>query len=472
MQLTFLVVNPIGIGADYDMLHTSNGSVWHFRVDSGRVRAYQNTPFPSDVPWGTLETGSFPIVVKDKAVSLLRLKNIPRVGIYGVWHQAPVLDGDILVSPERHRLGIWASEMDLSHYLIDCSLTFNLDTPVASLQMTLNNPNQMLVGEEQSKLTPGTQLTLHLAFGDSEWYPMGVFFLDRTSITTSEGDVSLEGRNRSGKLLKDQTFDENNSYPWKVFHENVEDLLENALITNYQVQENLDPDAWKFGIRFPPEMSMLDGLFEMIRNSRNWQVRETMEGELLVGSTVTFDPIQLNSRYEFQRGQDVFSRSVVQDDNDVYSRVCCYFDVESLDAETGLLTTSTSNVYQDVDTDLDWEIQPSKTLYVQLAKNTESTIAEEIAEDLAERIATAGTIETFTGPIRPHLLPGDEALIIGNDSSRTLGLITTVKHTLGRNGFVTEFTVDSGGRLGQSRLKDYLAHLTSSKQDKPVILNT
>ena len=55
--------------------------------------------------------------------------------------------------------------------------------------------------------------------------------------------------------------------------------------------------------------------------------------------------------------------------------------------------------------------------------------------------------ETFSGPLRPQLLVGDVASVYyGDDTESTgLGIITEVRHSFGKRGFSTEFTLDSGG---------------------------
>ena len=36
-----------------------------------------------------------------------------------------------------------------------------------------------------------------------------------------------------------------------------------------------------------------------------------------------------------------------------------------------------------------------------------------------------------------------------------IGTVTTVRHTLGKSGFYTEFTVDSGGRKGRPQVPSW-----------------
>jgi len=88
---------------------------------------------------------------------------------------------------------------------------------------------------------------------------------------------------------------------------------------------------------------------------------------------------------------------------------------------------------------------------------------------LVERINSAGIVETFIGPVRPHLLPGDEAEIVSENGTRLLGLVTTVRHKMGKEGFITEFVVDSGGRIGKSKIKDYIKSLSQSTDSGTVL---
>jgi hypothetical protein len=377
--------------------------------------------------------------------------------MFGVWRQGEILRGEDVVTPERHRLAIWGSISDVSKYVESCVIELNESTPVSSVQLRLQNPKKELSGEDDSIVVPGMKIEMFLTLGDSEEYPMGVQYVDRVSMGALQETVSIEGRNITGKLMHDQTLDENNVLTKKVYRNNVVELLENAGITDYNVQPPPDvPEPWEYGVEYQPNMTMLDALNNLIQASLNWKVIETLEGEIIAGSTVTFEDIQVNSRYTFNRCTDVFSRDVVRDDIEAYARVCCYYQTETIDPVTEEVITGTEYIYSAVENDADWEVQPNKTLYVQLAKNTDSLDAQNIADDLADRLRSAGKVESFVGPIRPHLLPGDEAEIVCPSGSYLLGLITTVRHQFGNNGTLTSFTVDSGGRMGKPKLQDYI----------------
>ena len=456
MELMFENPNLINIGNNPNMIHLPDNSVWAFKVDETRLKAFEITTEPGDIDLGTLTTGDFVIATKGTEISLVRLKNVPRVGMFGVWYQGEVLRGEDVVTPERHRLAIWGSISDVSKYVDSCEIELNESTPVSSVQLRLQNPKKELSGEDNSIVVPGMKIEMFLTLGDSEEYPMGVQYIDRVSMGALQEMVSVEGRNITGKLLHDQTLDENNILTKKVYRNNVVELLENAGITDYNVQPAPVAPAWEYGVQYEPNMTMLDALNNLIQASLNWKVIETLDGEIVAGSTVTFEDIKVNSRYTFNRGTDVFSRDVVRDDIEAYARVCCYYQTETIDPVTEETITGTEYLYSVVENDADWEVQPNKTLYVQLAKNTDGTDAQNIADDLADRLRSAGKVESFVGPIRPQLLPGDEAEIVCSSGSYLLGLITTVRHRMGNNGYITEFTVDSGGRMGKPKLQDYI----------------
>ena len=112
-----------------------------------------------------------------------------------------------------------------------------------------------------------------------------------------------------------------------------------------------------------------------------------------------------------------------------------------------------------VDNALEWSIAPNKTLYVNLPDDVPEIEIQERADLLASRMGFLGVMESFSGPFRPHIMPNDEAEIISVDGTKYLGVITTVNHRFGENGFFTDFTVDSGGMKGKPNLKDIIAKI-------------
>ena len=446
MELIFEHIANLGQGAEPAAVHLDDNSVYLFNVAGGRLRARQWKPRAGDVDWSTPEFGEGFIGTADKNMSLLRIKSVPRVGIFGAWHQGEVLKDDVVLSPERQRFAIWDAKTDFSKYLSDCTIEMTQGSPIASFSMTLENPKQLISGEQVSRISPGMKVELFLKLGNSEEYPMGVQYVDRVNMGVTKTHAAVEGRSISGKLLRDQSLNENHAFPFQTYYLNVVKLLRDAGIENYDVQSTADPNAWKFGILFTPETGVLDALNELINAALNWVMLETMEGRIVVGSAVSYPPVQVNSAYTFERGKDVWSRDIARDDEGIYAKVCGRFNTAG----------GMSYLYSPVTVEQMWILAPQKTLHIQFPDNSEQTEVQAIIDGIAARLSEAGVVETFVGPVRPHLLVGDEARIISDDGTQILGIVTTVRHTLGKNGFMTEFTVDSGAEKGRLNIRDLI----------------
>ena len=302
---------------------------------------------------------------------------------------------------------------------------------------------------------PQSYIELNFTAGDSAAYPMGRFFIDRTQSIVGRETVSIQGRNSIGKYLKDQTFDERNYFPTATLKTLFEQVLLAAGITNYHVAAN----STQVGMEFPPNMDMLTGIQELLKLTPGWIIREEITGKVVIGPRNDVNFTQ-PSKYTCYRDQDIFSRGSTKDDNDAYGRVCCHTADYSV------------RVYRPVPSTLGWLPPAQKTLYVPVPDGTRNSEAASLAVELAEQLANSGEVETFVGPFRPHLIPGDEAEIIDADGPNLLGVITTVEHawSKGGRGFATEFTVDSGGKIGKPQLREFIDALAGRQKTGAVKL--
>ena len=302
---------------------------------------------------------------------------------------------------------------------------------------------------------PQSYIELNFTAGDSAAYPMGRFFIDRTQFAVGRETVSIQGRNSIGKYLKDQSFDERNYYPEAALKTQFERALLAAGITNYHVAVNNTP----VGMEFPPNMDMLTGIQELLKLTPGWIIREDVGGKVVVGPRNDANFTQ-PSKYTFYRNRDIFSRESIRDDNDAYGRVCCHTADYSV------------RVYRPVPSALGWLPPAQKTFYVPVPDGTRSAEAASLAVELAEQMANSGEVETFVGPYRPHLIPGDQAEIIDADGPNLLGVITTVEHSWskGGQGFITGITVDSGGKIGKPQLREFIDALSARQRSGAVKL--
>ncbi len=298
--------------------------------------------------------------------------------------------------------------------------------------------------------SPQSIVNLVFQAGDSAEYPMGKFYVDRMQYSVNTESMRIDARNSIGKYLKDQTFDERNSYEVTKVSDMLEAILSGAGLSDYYVQ----PNNTYLGMEFAPNKEMLGGIEEVVQYIENWQIREEVSGRVVIADKTSSEFTQ-PSRYTFQRDRDIFSRDVSADDRSVYARVC----VHTADFSV--------KVYRPVNTNLGWNAPANKTLYQTVPDGTTSYEAAGIAVKLAESMANSGAIETFVCAFRPQIIPGDEAEILEEDESATmLGIITQVKHSFGTGGFFTEIVVDSGGRIGKPRLKEIIGTLAPPPASK------
>ena len=298
--------------------------------------------------------------------------------------------------------------------------------------------------------TPQSTIKLEFSAGDSASYPMGIFYADKSVYKVGSAGTKIDGRNSIGKYLKDQSFDERCNYPSQAVSTMLESMLSGAGLTKYYVQPNLT----QMGMDFAPNKNILDGIEEILQYLPSWQMREEVDGTVVIGER-TDSHFTQPSRYTFQRDRDIFSREVVTDDRAIYGRVCVHTE------------DFTVRVYRPVTSDLGWTPPAQKTLYQQVPEGTTSMEAATIANSLAASMANSGKIETFVCAFRPQIIPGDEAEILEADASKTmLGVITQVGHSFGVQGFYTEIVVDSGGRVGKPRFKDIVSAFTPPPASK------
>lgn len=446
MQLEFEVINTdVGDGNYPDLIHFANTQAQVFYLQDGELYGkptdkidngeWQNTIFQDEVD-----------ASPDDGMSHFEIKVLPGWGIIGGYKA-----GDI------HKMIIYEFAWEMDRYLNSGSIKHSIDNPISSFTLSLENPDlndpehpgNVAINEENSLLSPGAKVTFKFGAGDDlNDYEMGVFYVDRSNFTLLNETASVDGRNLIGKALKDQTLDESYQTGFNYNNLIIENFFKHAnLDSNQYLIENTSARNW---FDFKPNMDILSALNEIFKAMLNWKVRELTDGTIVVGSP-NFSWFPSNGVYNFYRNKDIFSRGIVRDDMGAYRRVCIH------DSDFNIV------VYKDVKGYSGWNLQAKKTLYVQVANGTRLSEANLYAEEVANRVDSVGKIESFTGPFRPHLTCGDEAVIIDEKGSKSLGLITEITHVFGKSGYYTNFTVDSGGRLGKGRLTDYIGQITKDK---------
>ena len=444
MELTFENVAIIGNGSypDFVQFERTEGEV--FFIDGGLMYGTPSDKLNgdfSDPDWQETQDISPP---NEVGIYNLELKTLSGFGIVGSY-----------TTPTAQKLIIYEFQHDISDYLSSATIKHSIDNPVSSFTLALENPDiedpenpgNIAINEDKGLLNPGGKIQFYFGAGDIDpEFEMGQFFIDRSDFVLNSETASVDGRNTIGKVLGDQTVDENNEYWYAPIHENVKKLFEAADIKqDYYLVENTAEEAW---FSFTPNTDFVKALEGMLETLPSWRIKELSDGTIVVGSP-TYSGFDSPGIYTFYRNQDVFSRQITRDDAQSYRRVCVHTEGFG------------DFVYRDVEAYTGWNLQANKTLYVQVSNGLRRAMLATYADELASRLKDAGKLESFIGPIRPHLQCGDEAIIIDQNGSKSLGLITEISHQFGKGGFFTDFTVDSGGTVGKGRIADYIKKITS-----------
>lgn len=447
MQLSFENIDVIGSGVSPDFIEFPNTEGQLFYLDLGNLYGTPTSKLNGDYSepvWGDANDVT---PIDTSAIDGLEMKVLPGFGIVGTIYNSGV-----------QKMLIYEFLYDMSKYLASGSIKYSIDNPISSFTLTLENPvdeeyereGNVVMNEKSSLLSPGAKVVFKFSMGeDGDEYDIGTFYIDRSNYSVLSNTASVDGRNLIGKALKDQTLNENNIISYDIITNIINWIFEKANLGIDQYEVEYNSTYRRF--RFDANKTVYSALEEIFRTMVDWKMEETVEGEIIVGSP-SYGLFPTRGMYNFQRDKDIFSRSITMDDQSSYRKVCVH------DSEWSI------EVYKDIATYSGWNLQSNKTLFVQVAEGTSLENATEIATELAARLESVGKVETFTGPFRPQLLVGDGATIIDSEGNTDLGLITEITHNFGKSGFTTNFTVDSGGRLGRGRLSDYI-RMIDNKQE-------
>ena len=304
MQLSFEYNGILGSGTSPQAIHMMDNGLRFLYLDDGVVKAKEAYP-----DMGFYES----LIFTDKGrvctntdVEKPQLKKVAHHGAYGFWSAG-----------SAHRFVMYMLPSDISAMVESISISHTKDSPISQLSATFQNVENRLVGRARSIVQPNTRLELYFSMGSSDEIGMGRFHIDRTNVDYPKGMVSVSARNTIGKLLKDQTFDEDTTFSESDLKLNLEAVLELA-----GVEESFVGDpARTWNLSFEPDVTILDGLTQVIALLSGWQIRETMDGKVGVASSADtrFDQPTMVA---FEREKSCWSYSTEYADESTYAKIC------------------------------------------------------------------------------------------------------------------------------------------------------
>lgn len=443
MRLTFEYTKTAGSGLSPQAVHMmDNGLRFIYLTSDGLVEA--NECFPDMGLYDELTYKDKGRISADFEVNKPQLKKVAHHGAYGFWS-----------SEDTHRFVIYMLPYDVSAMLVDGSVSFTKDSPVSQLSISFMNIGGELVGRYRSVISPNTMLEISFTMGSSTWLPLGQFYIDRVSTSYPEESISVSARNGIGKLLKEQTFDENNSFMNAALKENLEAILLLSGIESYFVGNS--QKTWR--LTFEAGTSLQAGIEEVVSLLPGWQMRENTDGTVGI-APITDSRFEQPSIYAFERNRTCFSYDVEYSDENTYAKLC----VSCKEPAATVSVTLPPHRW--------WVSPQNKTMYVIVPDGTGSAEIEAYADELARLIAISGRIESFAGIFTPQLIIGDEIELVETNGRRSkTGTVTSVRHKFGKGGFITEFTVDSSGRKGKALLKDYVSQIGGKSTQSKVVIS-
>ena len=406
-----------------------NGFRIFYVTDAGIVRGLEC--FPALGLYDNLAWRDRGRMSPDTTVSHMKLKKIAHHGAYGFWSAM----GD-------HRFVMYMLSTDVSKYLVKGTLTITKDSAVSSASFTLQNVKQLLLTRDRSALAPNAYIALHFSMGSSPETPLGKWYIDKVTAKTPGGDVTVSARNGIGKYLKEQSFDEHTTWTEGGFTDNIKGILEYAGVEDFFVG-----DAFKdWALQYEPDATLLKGIEDLVKLFPFWKIGETLDG---VVGVARYDDARFDqpSVYRFVLDENCWKCATEYTDEQTYSRLCVYCKEPE------------NRLYYDLPYHRLWPMPLHRTLFAKVPDGTDVSTMQTYAQTLMDGIAESGRTETYTGRFTPQMVIGDQIELQNGVDVEMVGTVTSIRHTLGKSGFYTEFTVDSGGRKGRLTLSDYVSQI-------------
>lgn len=431
-------VDPVGNLIDY-----ADNSSQSLYIEYGDIMT--RTAQISDDDWEHAELDD-PIIISVADPDY----NLPTASAWTLAYSG-MLYGALRMGDSYLRLVRYGATRNLTDLVRSGSIKLRRDSQITQLSLRLINSGEAFFLGSGSIFVPGSKLVVTVSMGSSGEYDLGVFYLDELNYDRDSAEASVSGRNAIGFWLNSQTFDSNTFFVGNG-HEAAAFILELGGITRYEI----GPSFVAFDWNFAPEDTLYKGLQKLFEFYPGWAMIELPDGRICIGYPDFLAQYQANGVYSFAAETDISRRRSKLSADAVYAKVrVTGKDADGVELTPVEVTTSILS---------GWDVGAQKTRHVKAADGLTQYDLQSYAEQLATDMQNIGVNDTFDGPMRPWLLPGDIASISSaGGAAVNLGLITSVTHTFGVTGFFTSFSVDSGGvYYAQSRADQTYATRSAS----------
>lgn len=331
----------------------------------------------------------------------------------------------------------YAYAMDVSMLVDSWSQMNQNDNAIAQWSGSIQNLGPDIFAHDMTLFQPGARITTTFALGESQAYPISVNWLDECGYDVKEALVDISGRNTVGYFLHDQTFDENN-----IFTGDPSDILASILTYAGLKRFNIQPISGNIAFEFKPEDNLLDGITTILSaytsQTDELKLNELPDGTICIGYQEWMGAYLPNTYYTFNEGSDVFRRKTTKLSDSSYTALRV---TGKGPAKEDLIPVTVPVINFKY-----WALGEHRTNHITAPEGFTQAELQAWAEGQADKYQYIGIGEDFTAPFIPQLLVGDVAETTDGVTGTALGVITEVTQKFDRrDGFKTEFSVDSGG---------------------------
>ncbi|MEG0941768.1 MAG: hypothetical protein RSE64_07720, partial [Oscillospiraceae bacterium] len=210
---------------------------------------------------------------------------------------------------------------DISQITAQVTFTSQVDNPITQISASVNNVSNEFFSSNGTLFNPGAKLTLGVAFGGSEVYPIGVAYLDETQHDPLAQSVPISGRNAIGYFLKEASFGTQTHFVG-TYNEIGTALAALAGVPKFRTQVGTGTVT----IDYAPKDSVLKG-FDYLNNvvyhnfNNPMQLAELPDGTVINGHSTFVAQYLPNGYYTFEVGREVFKRKTKKSADGAYSGI-------------------------------------------------------------------------------------------------------------------------------------------------------
>ncbi len=346
---------------------------------------------------------------------------------------------------------LWVQKTDggavyskFSDYIKSGTVSSKYDDYSYNMSLTLIKADEIL--DYNSHFTPGAKVTLWASFGYNVAsginIPLFSGHVDECSWDEDGEEFTISATSNINHLLKESTMGDTHELSG-LSHEVGEAIMQIADVQTYYITEG----TYEWTYTFKSSDTCLSALEQMYPifpkdgyDQPGFGILESPAGYVVFGywrdrmdETKHGVPV---GNYIFNAGSECFAISTRMCGDKCYSKV--YANGKAADG------VDLEEVKVNVTNIVGWDIPTNKIYHATFNGYTMQEMLQDWAETIALELQYQGITRDFTGPFRPQLTVGDIATI-QFDNNVQQGVITSITHHVGMDGFSTDFTVDSGG---------------------------